>query len=90
MKKDIFRNLEGGRLKDFKKATKKDLEQIEDVYLYGVRGGCTFYDLYIEFEKVNNLEIEFVEDDWVCCSNKKRYKIDSDSYIFKYDGFLRF
>ena len=77
-------------LKDYKKATKKEISTIDDVVLVGVPGGCTWDDLYSEFEKINGIKIEEVKNNWICCNNGKRYKMLISSYIFNYDGFLRF
>lgn len=76
-------------LKDYKKANKKESENIENVFLYGVQGGCSWDDLYKEFEKLNSLKIEEVNLDWLCCNNGLKYKISNISHVMNYDGVLK-
>ena len=78
------------RLGDYKKASKKQTEALETVALYRVEGGCSWGDLYREFETLNRVKVEAVKNDWLCVSNGLRYKIAESSYIMNYDGFLRF
>lgn len=78
------------KLGDFKKATNVEVESIENVALYSVAGGCSWDDLYREFEKINGIEVKMVKKDWLCASNGIRYKIAESSYIMNYEGFLRF
>lgn len=76
-------------LKDYKKATKKDIKKINNIFLTGVRGGCCWNDLYAQFEKDNNTKIEIIKNNWLCCKNDIRYKICSSSYTMNYDGVLK-
>lgn len=78
------------KLGDFKKATKQDLEKVEEVFLNRVEGGCSWSDLYEEFEKLNVVEVKMVKNNWLCASSGVRYKISESSYIMNYDGVLRF
>ena len=74
-------------LKNYKKANKKEVEVIKMVSLNSVVGGCTWENLCAEFEKLNNLKIELIKNNWLCCNNGKKYKIFK-SYIMNYEGVL--